>query len=202
MNDTIPGPAILPERLHLSIAPWLGDAPLLGDSRDVSRLVDEGRLKLSIAPGESAKARLWGLRTLLDAAAKAMGGDPALHVDLDHSGIAITAAALEPMLADWSDDAIPVQALFSFDFAVDGARGVAGCATKGLSAIIGQELVCWPQDAALRCAAARLILKVAQSLLLAGPVRTVRFVAAPEAPGGRVALVPRTAPMPHVEIVF
>ena len=106
------------------------------------------------------------------------------------------AAALD----SWTDESIPVHSLVAFDFALRG--NPPGTGSSGLAALVGQEIMAWPPDEALRLVTARMVVRLAHDMLLNGPIVAETEYPAPDSPRGRVTLVPRNIPSPVVQIRF
>jgi hypothetical protein len=205
MNETTLAEPATPFEVRVTLAPWSRGNPDVDCVRlDVtSRVGDEGRsLILAITVGGQIAKRVKALQALLAVARTLIGADRSIRVTLGFSGVSLDSEALSIALDGWTRSSVPVHSLFAFDFSVEGRRGVPGCASRGLSPFVGQEVVCWPTHAENRRVAARMVVRLAHDLMIDGPIESIIFVAASDAPGGRVALVPRELPEPHVEIVF
>ena len=115
-----------------------------------------------------------------------------LELTWTFSGVTIDRAAIVAALDEWNDEDVPVHALIGFDFGAEplAGRTVRGIATRGIGALVGQEIICWPDDEAARRGAARLVARLANEMLVNGPYDKACRVAGPEDGGPTVLLRP------------
>lgn len=202
MNETVPAPVYGPEGPSVSIKPWsLSAPPKLNATPAISSRVEAHPSALTLwvdkpLPDASPLAQL---RHLLSCALP-LACETAAKVQLSNSGLALDCEQIAAALASWTDDAIPVDSLIGFDFALRG--NPPGTGSTGLAALIGQEVVAWPPEEALRLVAARLVVRLAHEILLNGPIIAQTEYPAPDTPRGKVTLVPRHVPSSIVQIRF
>jgi hypothetical protein len=106
---------------------------------------------------------------------------------LTHSDITLDPGQVAEARDSWTDEAAPVQRLIAFDFAVLGTP--LGTRSRGLAALVGQEVTGWPPDKTLRPVCARRVVRLAHDMLLHGLIIGEQLFPAPDIPQGQVTLV-------------
>ncbi len=203
MNKTTLASIGDPAGLTVWIAPWPRSGPAdFTAMRGIESRVDriDCTLTLSIATPEAHESPLQCLRRLMSAALPLVRTVSHGTATFPHSGVVLDADHLAEALDGWTDAAIPVHSLVGFDFALAGTP--PGTRTIGLRPLVGQEIIAWPPDDALRLVCARMVARLAHDMLMHGPIIAERSYAAPDLPKGQVTLVPRDLPDPVVHIRF
>jgi hypothetical protein len=203
MNNTILASSGDPVGLTVSIAPWphAGPPDYTATHGIESRIESgTGTLIMWIGREVTQHTALAGLRRLMQAALPLVREIENGKVTLSHAPLTLDAAALAEALDEWTDDAVPVHSLVAFDFALRGDP--PGMESMGLAALVGQEIVAWPPDESLRLMCARMVVRLAHDMLLHGPILADTTYPAPDAPSGKVTLVPRDVLTGVVQIRF
>ncbi len=203
MNETILASVGDPVGLTVLIAPWPRSGPADSTAIDgVESRVDSVAclLELSIAPKAALLAPLEVLRRLMSAALSVLRNLAHGTATFPHSGLVLDADQLAAALEGWTDAELPVHSLVGFNFALAGTP--PGTRTIGLRPLTGQEIIAWPPDDSLRLVCARLVARLAHDMMLHGPILAAVSFSAPDAPRGRVTLVPRDLPDSVVYIRF
>ena len=163
------------------------DAP----TRITTRMTAPQQLEFTVASIGDVRDRIEGLRVIALLACELMIDSPDAKLTWEFSGVSLNRTRLQLALAEWGGADIPIDALIAFNFSVwSEGRQATGAMTKGLRAIIGQEVACWPKTPELRRNYQNALVQVAHWLIKHGPIRRAQRLYVGESPINPVQLEP------------
>ena len=141
-------------------------------TRITTRMIDPQVLEFTVTSTSDVRALMTGLHTVALLGYELMTDSLDARLTWQFSGISLDRPRLALALAEWARGEVPIDALIAFNFSVwSEGRKATGAMSKGLRAIVGQEIACWPTNPDTRRDYVNALVRVAQRIVEYGPVR-------------------------------